>query len=120
MKINLGKIPVMTKVTNFFNAIAPLTQFKFDLGEVLIIAFLEQKWKSNEEVSAHDLLRSVKFLSTASINRKLKQLKNKKILLLIPSAKDERFKIIKSGEKYNDYLGQIEIHLPNNHVKKLP
>ena len=110
----------MTKITNFFRAIAPLTQFKFNLGEILIIAFLQEKWNRDIEVSVNDLLRSVKFLSTASINRKLKQLKNKNILLLIHSAKDERFKIIKPGNKYNDYLGQIETHLPNNHVKNLP
>lgn len=109
----------MTKITNFFNAIAPLTQFKFDLGEILIIAFLQDKWNRDIEVSVNDLLRSVKFLSTASINRKLKQLKNKKILLLIHSAKDERFKIIKPGNKYNDYLGEIENQIPNNHAKKL-
>ena len=74
----------MTKITNFFRAIAPLTQFKFDLGEILIIAFLQEKWNRDIEVSVNDLLRSVKFLSTASINRKLKQLKNKNILLSLP------------------------------------
>jgi len=110
----------MEKVTNFFNAIAPLTQFKFDLGEVLIIAFLEQKKMSDKEVTVHDVLNGVSFLSTASINRKLKQLKNKKILSFSPSHNDERFKIIKPGAEYNDYLFEIDnLITNNNHVKKI-
>ena len=109
----------MTKVTNFFNAIAPLTQFKYDLGEVLIIAFLEYKWKEQKEVNVNDLLHGIKFLSTASVNRKIRQLKDKKILSSFPSARDERLKVIKQGENYHDYLGEIESQILNNHANKL-
>ena len=57
-----------------------------------------------KEVHVNDVVRGIKHYSSASIHRKLKQLKKKKILLFELSPTDERVKIIKKGLHYNDYL----------------
>ena len=108
------------KIKNFFNAIAPLTQYESDIGEMLIISFLESLWSSKnspKEVHVNDLIKGIKHYSSASINRKLKQLKKKKILLFELSPIDERVKIIMKGLHYNDYLVEIEESITNNHAQ---
>ena len=82
-----------SKIRNFFNAIEPLTQYESDIGEMLIISYLETLWscKSCKEVHVNDLVKGIKHYSSASINRKLKQLKKKKILLLNSIAPQKTF-----------------------------
>ena len=109
-----------SKIKNFFNAIAPLTQYESDIGEMLIVSYLENLWMSDnyhKEVHVNDIVKGIKHYSSASINRKLKQLKKKKILLFEISLTDERVKIIKKGLHYNDYLEEIESSLTNNHAQ---
>ena len=111
-----------SKIKNFFNAIAPLTQYESDIGEMLIISYLESLWSREshyKEVHVNDLIKGIKHYSSASINRKLKQLKKKKILLFESSPTDERVKIIKKGLHYNDYLVEIEDSISNNHAQFL-
>jgi len=107
-----------SKIRNFFNAIAPLTQYESSIGEMLIISFLESLWTCDacKEVHVNDLVKGIKHYSSASIHRKLKQLKKKKILLFELSPTDERVKIIKKGLHYNDYLVEIESSITNNHA----
>jgi hypothetical protein len=108
------------KIKNFFNAIAPLTQFESDIGEMLIISYLESLWSLDnyhKEVHVNDVVKGIKHYSSASINRKLKQLKKRRILLFELSSNDERVKIIKKGLRYNDYLVEIENSITNNHVQ---
>ena len=106
------------KIKNFFKAIEPLTQFESDFGEILIISYLESLWTCNtcKEVHVNDVVKGIKHYSSASIHRKLKQLKKKKILLFELSVDDERVKIIKKGLHYNDYLVEIESSITNNHA----
>ena len=107
-------------ISNFFNAIAPLTQFESDMGEMLIISYLESIWSCktcHREIHVNDVAKGIKHYSSASIHRKLKQLKKKKILLFELSPSDERVKIIKKGLHYNDYLAEIESHVSNNHAQ---
>ena len=108
-----------SKIKNFFKAIEPLTQFESDFGEILIISYLESLWSCSNcsEVHVNDVVKGVKHYSSASINRKLKELKKKKILLFELSVDDERVKIIKKGLHYNDYLEEIESSLINNHAQ---
>jgi hypothetical protein len=109
-----------SKIRNFFNAIAPLTQYESDIGEMLIVSYLESLWmrdNCHKEVHVNDVVKGIKHYSSASINRKLKQLKKKKILLFELSSADERVKIIKKGLHYNDYLVEIEDSITNNHVQ---
>jgi hypothetical protein len=109
-----------SKIRNFFNAIAPLTQYESDIGEMLIICYLENLWScksSHKEVHVNDVVNGIKHYSSASINRKLKQLKKNKILLFELCATDERVKIIKKGLYYNDYLAELEDSITNNHVQ---
>ena len=109
-----------SKLRNFFNAIAPLAQYESDIGEMLIISYLESLWtcnKCNQGVHVNDVVKGIKHYSTASINRKLKQLKKKKILLFELSHTDERVKIIKKGLHYYDYLAEIEDSITNNHAQ---
>ena len=109
-----------SKIKNFFKAIEPLTQFESDFGEILIISYLESLWSCsncNRDVHVNDVVKGVKHYSSASINRKLKQLKKRKILLFELSVDDERVKIIKKGLHYNDYLEEIESSLKNNHAQ---
>jgi hypothetical protein len=109
-----------SKIRNFFNAIAPLTQYKSDIGEMLIVSYLESLWFCNDchkEVHVNDLVKGIKHYSSASINRKLKKLKKKKILLFELCPNDERVKIIKKGLHYNDYLAEIEDSITNSHVE---
>ena len=108
-----------SKIRNFFNAIAPLTQYESSIGEMLIISYLESLWTCNtcKEVHVNDLVKGIKHYSSASIHRKLRQLKKKKILLFELSPTDERVRIIKKGLHYNDYLEEIESSLKNNPVE---
>ena len=107
-----------SKIRNFFNAIAPLTQYESSFGDMLIISYLENLWACNtyKEVHVNDVVKGIKHYSSASIHRKLKQLKKKKILLFELSVEDERVKIIKKGLHYNDYLVEIESSITNNHA----
>ena len=109
-----------SKIKNFFNAIAPLTQCESDIGEMLIISYLERLWSSAtcpKDVHVNDLLKGIKHYSSASINRKLKNLKQKQILLFELCPTDERVKIIRKGLHYNDYLLEIESSIVNNHAQ---
>ena len=106
-----------TKINNFLNAIAPLAQTKSDLGELLVMSYLESKWVDNKEVTVSDLLVGIKQYSSASLNRKLKQLKDKKILSVEINADDERVKIIKKGLNYDDYLDEISKSMPNDNAQ---
>ena len=109
-----------SKIRNFFNAIAPLTQYKSDIREMLIVSYLESLWTCNschKEVHVNDVINGIKHCSAASINRKLKNLKKKKILLFESSLTDERVKIIKKGFHYNDYLAEIESSITNSHAQ---
>ena len=107
-----------SKIRNFFNAIAPLTQYESSFGEMLIISYLENLWTCNtcKEVHVNDVVKGIKHYSSASIHRKLKALKKKKILLFELSPTDERVKFIKKGLHYNDYLDEIESTIGNNHA----
>jgi hypothetical protein len=119
-KCGINNQKMKSKIKNFFNAIAPLTQYESDIGEMLIISYLESLWtckSCHKEIHVNDLMKGIKHYSSASINRKLKQLKKKKILLFEISLTDERVKIIKKGLHYNDYLGEIESSLTNNHAQ---
>ena len=71
----------------------------------------------HKEVHVNDVVKGIKHYSSASIHRKLKQLKKKKILLFELSPTDERVKIIKKGLHYNDYLAEIESSITNNHAQ---
>ncbi len=109
-----------SKIKNFFNAIAPLTQYESDFGEMLVVSYLESLWSCescHKEVHVNDVAKGIKHYSSASIHRKLKQLKKKKILLFELSPTDERVKIIKKGLHYNDYLAEIESSITNNHAQ---
>ena len=107
-----------SKIKNFFNAIAPLTQYESSIGEMLIISYFESLWTCStcKEVHVNDVVKGIKHYSSASIHSKLKQLKKKKILLFELSPTDERVKIIKKGLHYNDYLVEIESSITNNHA----
>ena len=112
------------KIKNFLNAIAPLTQSDADLGELLIISFIERAWAQDKQLHVNDLLQGVKNFSSASLNRKLRKLREKKILSFDTSVHDERVKIIKKGLNYSDYLDEIDLDgtdvlLPRNHAQLL-
>jgi len=101
---------VNSKIENFLNAIAPLAKSESDFGEILIISFLESRWNCGDctkKVRVNDVLKSIKHYSTASLNRKLKQLKDKEVLFFRASSIDERVKLIEKGPNYNEYLAEI-------------
>ena len=105
------------KMINFLNSIAPLTQSEADLGELLIISFVESAWAQDKKIHVNDVLRGVKNFSTASLNRKLRKLREKKILSFESGSTDERVKFIKKGSNYSDYLDQIDFIEPKNHAQ---
>lgn len=99
-----------SKVENFLNAIAPLAKSESDFGEMLVISFLESIWNCeacDKKVRVNDVLKGIKHYSTASLNRKLKELKTKKVLFFRISSIDERVKYIEKGTNYNEYLAEI-------------
>jgi len=96
------------KINHLLSAIAPLSQKKLDMGEVLILSFLQSQWASGRDIRVNDLLDEVKSLSTASLNRKLKKLKKSNVLTFKALAADERVKILGPGPKYFDYLVELE------------
>ena len=102
---------------NFLNSIAPLTQSDTDLGELLIISFVERAWAQDKQLHVNDVLQGVKNFSSASLNRKLRKLREKKILSFESSLTDERIRFIKKGLNYSDYLDQIDFIEPNNHAQ---
>ena len=48
------------KMVNFLNSIAPLTQSEADLGELLIISYVESAWAQDKKIHVNDVLRGVK------------------------------------------------------------
>jgi len=110
-----------SRIENFLNAIAPLAKSESDFGEILVISFLESKWNCldcTKEVRVNDILKGIKHYSTASLNRKLKQLKNKGVLFFKVSSIDERVKIIEKGPNYNEYLAKIGSYIEEDiHVE---
>ena len=96
------------KINHLLSALAPLSQKKLDLGEVLILSFLQTQWASGCDIKVNDVLDKVSALSTASLNRKLKNLKKSNVLIFKALAADERVKIIEPGPKYFDYLDQLD------------
>ena len=105
------------KMINFLNSIAPLTQSDADLGELLIISFVERAWAQDKQLHVNDVLQGVKNFSPASLNRKLRKLREKKILSFESSPTDERIRLIKKGLNYADYLDQIDFIEPNNNAQ---
>ena len=96
------------KINHLLSALAPLSQKKLDMGEVMILSFLQSQWMSERYIQVNDVLDEVKSLSTASLNRKLKKLKKSNVLIFKALATDERVKIIEPGPKYFDYLDQLD------------
>lgn len=105
------------KMVNFLNSIAPLTQSEADLGELLIISYVENAWAQDKIIHVNDVLKGVKNFSSASLNRKLRKLKEKKILSFESSSTDERVRLIGKGLNYSDYLDEIDFIVPNNHAQ---
>lgn len=102
------------KISNLLEALAPLTAKKVDLGEMIILSFLSREWLQNKKVMVNDVLDNVKQYSTASINRKLKNLKKSEVLFFSADPNDERVKIISQGKNYDDYLNQISQEIQKN------
>lgn len=96
------------RIKNLLNAIAPLSTKKIDMGEVMIVSFLQSQWQINQQVQVNDVLDNVKHLSTASTNRKLKQLKKAKVLEFINSESDARIKFINKGLMFDSYVETLE------------
>lgn len=96
------------KINHLLSALAPLSQKKLDMGEVIIMSFLQTQWSSGRDIQVNDVLDEVKSLSSASLNRKLKKLKKSNVLIFKALATDERVKIIEPGPKYFDYLKQLD------------
>ena len=96
------------KINHLLSALAPLSQKKVDMGEVMILSFLQTQWASGCDIQVNDVLDKVSALSTASLNRKLKNLKKSNVLIFKALAIDERVKIIEAGPKYFDYLEQLD------------
>ena len=107
------------KMVNFLNSIAPLTQSEADLGGLLIISFIESAWAKDTHVRVNDVLKGVKNFSSASINRKLRKLKENKIFSFELTCDccncptDCRVRFIKKGSNYSDYLDEIDFIAPN-------
>lgn len=102
------------KISNLLEALAPLTAKKVDLGEMIILSFLSREWLQNKKVMVNDVIDNVKQYSTASINRKLKNLKISEVLFFSADPNDERVKIISQGKNYDSYLDQISQEIQKN------
>jgi hypothetical protein len=107
---------ILMKITiqNFLNAIAPLSSKKKDLGEILVISFLESQWKNGQTTQVNDVLNNIKSISSASINRKLKNLKKNHVLSFNTDIDDERIKIISKGKNFNTYIKDLEKCITDN------
>ena len=96
------------KINHLLSALAPLSQKKLDMGDVMILSFMQSQWLSGRDIQVNDVLDEVKSLSSASLNRKLKNLKKSNVLTFKALATDERIKIIEPGPQYFDYLDQLD------------
>ncbi len=101
-------------IQNFLNAIAPLTSKKKDLGEIFIISYLESQWSNGQTAQVNHVLNNIKSISSASINRKLKNLKKNHVLSFNADINDERIKIISKGKNFNTYIKDLEKCLADN------
>ena len=107
------------RIKNLLEAIAPLSAKKIDMGEVMIVSFLQSKWQIKQQVRVNDVLENVKHLSTASTNRKLKQLKKAKVLAFINSKSDARIKFISKGLMFDSYVDTLE-KIIDGHEQRRP
>ena len=96
------------RIKNLLEAIAPLSTKKIDMGEVMIVSYLQSQWQINQNVQVNNVLDNVKHLSTASANRKLKQLRKAKVLAFINSESDARIKFISKGLMFDNYVNTLE------------
>jgi len=96
------------KIKNLLEALTPLSTKKIDMGEVMIVSYLQSRWQINQQVQVNDVLNNVKHLSTASTNRKLKQLKKAKVLAFMNSEFDARIKYITKGPVFDNFIQMLE------------
>ena len=107
------------RIKNLLEAIAPLSTKKIDMGEVMIVSYLQSQWQINQQVQVNDVLNNVKHLSTASTNRKLKQLRKAKVLAFINGESDARIKFINKGLMFDSYVGTLE-DIIDGHEQRRP
>lgn len=107
------------KIKNLLEALAPLSTKKIDMGEVMIVSYLQSQWQINQQVQVNDVLNNVKHLSTASTNRKLKQLRKAKVLAFMNSEFDARIKYISKGLMFDSYVETLE-NIIDGHEQRRP
>ena len=107
------------KIKNLLEALAPLSTKKIDMGEVMIVSYLQSQWQINQQVQVNDVLNNVKHLSTASTNRKLKQLRKAKVLAFMNSEFDARIKYISKGLMFDSYVETLE-DIIDGHEQRRP
>ena len=75
--------------------------------------------KIDKKIQVNDVLHGVKNFSSASLNRKLRKLREKKILSFESSPTDERVRFIKKGLNYSALNIIGSKHQPHNAIRTL-
>ena len=101
----------------FFPSLAPFPPSAAALGALFLLSSVSPAWAQAHTIHVNDVLKGVKNFSSASLNRKLRKLREKKILSFVSSPTDERVRFIRKGLNYSDYLDEIDFIAPNNHAQ---
>jgi hypothetical protein len=87
-------------IKNFFQAIAPLAKSKIELGDFLIISFLENAWKVQDTVQVNDLIHGITNLSPSTIHRRLRKMNLNQTLQYRINEENQRVRFIEKGNEY--------------------
>lgn len=96
------------RIINFLEAIAPLANSTIDLEDVMIMSFLESYWSKDQSIQVNDIVEGISNISPSTLHRRLRRMRQDKILEYTSSKEDWRVRYIHKGKRYSAHLKEIE------------
>jgi hypothetical protein len=97
-----------TKYTNIALATSVTLHNVLDPVEQRVIEQLASMWSAGVEVPVLDVMLSIPSMSPSTIHRRLKALRSRDLLTLVPNEKDSRIKFVTPTEKLLMVFGAVE------------
>ena len=97
-----------TKYTNIALATSVTMHNVLDPVEQRVVEHLASVWSAGLEVPVLDVMLSIPSLSPSTIHRRLKALRSRDLLTLVPHEKDSRIKFVTPTETLLRAFGAVE------------